>query len=121
MKLLIMCMTFLMLLCGAAQAEAPDIAFETDFEEVYRQLVDAQWLDAQSEIVTTVLDQPEQSLKHAADSGEHYAELILTEDGLPFQYAFCGDWEKPESLRLCIEACLQCFSSALDFWYPARK
>lgn len=107
MKLLIMCMTFLMLLCGAAQAEAPDIAFETDFEEVYRQLVDAQWLDAQSEIVTTALDQPEQSLKHAADSGEHYAELILTEDGLPFQYAFCGDWEKPESLRLCIEACLQ--------------
>lgn len=103
MKLLIMCMTFLMLLCGAAQAEAPDIAFETDFEEVYRQLVDAQWLDAQSEIVTTALDQPEQSLKHAADSGEHYAELILTEDGLPFQYAFCGDWEKPESLRLCIE------------------
>ena len=75
MKLLIMCMTFLMLLCGAAQAEAPDIAFETDFEEVYRQLVDAQWLDAQSEIVTTALDQPEQSLKHAADSGEHYAEL----------------------------------------------
>ena len=74
MKLLIMCMTFLMLLCGAAQAEAPDIAFETDFEEVYRQLVDAQWLDAQSEIVTTVLDQPEQSLKHAADSGEHYAD-----------------------------------------------
>ena len=68
---------------------------ETDFEEVYRQLVDAQWLDAQSEIVTTALDQPEQSLKHAADSGEHYAELILTEDGLPFQYAFCGDWENP--------------------------
>ena len=31
MKLLIMCMTFLMLLCGAAQAEAPDIAFGNRF------------------------------------------------------------------------------------------
>ena len=106
MRFFIMCMAFLTLLCSVAQAEAPDIAFETDFKVVYQQLLDAQWLGAQSEIVTTMLGQSEQSVKHAADSGKHYAELILTEEGQPFQYAFYSDWENPEELRLCIEVCL---------------
>ena len=53
-----------------------------------------------------MLGQSEQSVKHAADSGKHYAELILTEEGQPFQYAFYSDWENPEELRLCIEVCL---------------
>ena len=78
MRFFIMCMAFLTLLCSVTQAEAPDIAFETDFKVVYQQLLDAQWLGAQSEIVTTMLGQSEQSVKHAADSGKHYAELILT-------------------------------------------
>ena len=38
MRFFIMCMAFLTLLCSVAQAEAPDIAFETDFEVVYQQL-----------------------------------------------------------------------------------
>ena len=42
MRFFIMCMAFLTLLCSVAQAEAPDIAFETDFEVVYQQLLDAQ-------------------------------------------------------------------------------
>lgn len=106
MKFLAIWMATLLLLCAGAYADTQDVALKTEFEDVCRLLTDAQWLDAQCETATIALDRSDLSVKHTAASGERYAELILTEDGQPFQYTFYGDWENPDDLRVCIEACL---------------
>lgn len=88
----------LVMLCSCAMAQ------ERGFDEICQRLMQSGWLADGQSAEEIAIDSEATPVKFYVSDGTAYAELIVNEEGAPFQYAFYGKTETVEDLAACIAA-----------------